>query len=265
MLYPTKYPELNHVLAQFVDRLKPVLGDNLLAVYLQGSFALGGGDEDSDVDFLVVIEEDVPDSQLSELEAVHLSMFEIESYWSHHLEGSYFPKKLLKVDDPEHTKLVYIDNGSRVLEHSNHDNELVVRWVTREHGITLYGADPETYINPVAADMLKAEVKQIMHTWGGEIMRGEWVANNSWSQPFAVIMYCRMLQTLVTGKIHSKPSAVQWGQSELDAQWKNLIIEAWGKRPNQFRKAPDPVNAKDISQTIDFIQYALNLSATDKL
>lgn len=263
MKNPTQYPELNNVLEEFIARLKPLLKDNLLAVYLTGSFALGGADEDSDVDFLVVIEEDIADDLIPELEAMHRSLFEIPSYWSHHIEGSYFPKKLLKKDDPDHTPIVYIDNGSRDLERSNHDNELVVRWVTREHGITLYGKKPEHYIDPVPVDSLKAEVKNTMHTWGNEIINGDYIIANVWAQAFAVIVYCRTLQTLATGAIHSKPDAVKWGQSALNEQWHSLIQEAWEKRENQYKRALVTAPLDDVSRTIEFIRYALNISDTN--
>lgn len=262
MQNPTQYPELNNVLEEFVKRLKPLLRDNLLAVYLTGSFALGGADKNSDVDFLVVIEEDISDDLMPELEAMHRSLFEIPSYWSHHMEGSYFPKKLLKKDDPDHTPIVYIDNGSRDLERSTHDNELVVRWVTREHGITLYGEHPKYYIDPVPVDALKAEVKNTMHTWGKEIINGNYKITSVWGQSFATIMYSRMLHTLATGTIHSKPDAVIWGQSTLDEQWHILIQEAWQKRKNQYERIADAASADDISRTIEFIRYALNLSDT---
>lgn len=253
-------PELQHVLDEFVTRLKPILNDNLLAVYLQGSFALAGGDVDSDVDFLVVIEHDLSDTILPELEAMHRSLFDIPSYWSHHLEGSYFPRDLLKTEDLNHTPIVYIDNGSRNLERSTHDNDLVVRWVTREHGITLYGADPKTYIDPVAEADLKREVKQTMHTWAQEINSGDYTIANVWAQAFAVIMYCRMLHTISTGAIHSKPSGMQWALATLDEQWHSLITEAWQKRTNQYKRVADASNPDDVAQTLAFIQYALKLT-----
>jgi len=255
-------PQLHHVLDELVARLIPILGDNLLAVYLQGSFALGGGDADSDVDFLVVIDDDIPDALLPDLEAMHRSLFEIENYWSHHLEGSYFPKDLLKKEDPNQTPIVYIDNGSRNLERSNHDNELVVRWVTREHGIPLYGTDPKTYIDPIDDADLKREVKQTMHTWGQEIFDGDYTIANVWAQAFAVIMYCRMLHTITTGAIHSKPDGVQWALCTLDKRWHNLIAESWQKRKDQYNKIADASDPNDISQTMDFIRYALTWQPT---
>lgn len=52
---PTPYPELNGVLHDFATVLQHTLDERLIALYLQGSFAVGDFDEHSDVDFLAVI------------------------------------------------------------------------------------------------------------------------------------------------------------------------------------------------------------------
>ena len=54
---PTPYPELNAVLQELLEILQAVLIDNFVALCLQGSFAVGDFDHHSDVDFIVVIEE----------------------------------------------------------------------------------------------------------------------------------------------------------------------------------------------------------------
>jgi Nucleotidyltransferase domain len=56
---PTRYADLNRVLAEFVAGLQTVLGLNLYGAYLQGSFAVGDADEYSDVDFIVVTYDDL--------------------------------------------------------------------------------------------------------------------------------------------------------------------------------------------------------------
>ena len=50
----TGFPELNDLLTRFVDAIRSILAENLVGVYLTGSFALGDGDAASDCDFLVV-------------------------------------------------------------------------------------------------------------------------------------------------------------------------------------------------------------------
>jgi hypothetical protein len=50
----TSFPELDFVLRDHEDRLRQALGDLIVAVYLQGSLAIGDFDLTSDVDFIVV-------------------------------------------------------------------------------------------------------------------------------------------------------------------------------------------------------------------
>ena len=69
--FPTPNLELNEVLHELVSGIKSVLDKNLVAVFLQGSFALGDWDAGSDVDFLVVLENELPENLLPELSAMH--------------------------------------------------------------------------------------------------------------------------------------------------------------------------------------------------
>ncbi len=56
---PTPYPELNAVLEELVDSAQVVLRNSFVGAYLQGSFAVGEFDRHSDVDFIIVIEDEL--------------------------------------------------------------------------------------------------------------------------------------------------------------------------------------------------------------
>ena len=261
---PTSDCELNAVLHEFVTSIQAVLGENFIAAYLQGSFGVGDWDNDSDVDFLVAVEHAVADADLPALQALHSKIFNGPSAWATHLEGSYFPREVLKCDDPAKTKLLYLDNAHEQLEISDHDNSLVVRWVVREHGIPLAGPDAVTLIDPIPADALRGEVWQVMQEWASEIVSGQWKMSNRWAQPFAVLSYCRMLHTLERGRIHSKLAGARWAENALDARWQDLIQCAWQARPNPGLKVSQAADAADIRDTLAFIAYALALSRQQK-
>src|ERR1700694_5066203 len=59
--FPTPYPELDGVLQDFVESVQTVLGIKFVGAYLQGSFAVGYFDRHSDVDFIMVTEEELSD------------------------------------------------------------------------------------------------------------------------------------------------------------------------------------------------------------
>ena len=253
----TSVPELNAVLHELVSSAQAVLGANFIAAYLQGSFAVGDWDENSDVDFLIAINHDLLDDELPALQAIHARIYALDSAWAQHLEGSYFPQALLRRDDPAKTLLLYLDNGSRELVWSTHDNELVVRWVTRECGITLAGPEPTALIDPVAVDDLRREVRATMHDWAQEILATRYTITNRWAQPFVVLSYCRMLHTLHTGRVESKLAGAEWAKRALNARWTSLIEGAWAERPNPSLKVRQPADAVAVADTLEFIRYAL--------
>jgi predicted nucleotidyltransferase len=107
---PTVYPELNGVLDELVASVRAILGENLCGAYLQGSFALGDADENSDVDFIVVTHDEVSDTELAGLQAMHRRLYSLESTWAQHLEGSYVAKTELRHVDSSHAPYWYLDN-----------------------------------------------------------------------------------------------------------------------------------------------------------
>jgi hypothetical protein len=255
--HPTADTSLNSVLGELVAGAQAALGQNFVSAYLQGSFAVGDWDPDSDVDFLVVVEHAVASAALEALRSLHARLFALPSPWAQHLEGSYVPLRLLRRADATQTPFLFIDNTSQELEWSTHDNTLVVRWVTREHGVTLAGPSAPSLIEPVAADALRREVREKMRVWAEAIRSERYRITNRWAQPYVTLSYCRMLHTLETGRIASKPAGAAWATRTLDRRWASLIQRAWEDRPNPSLKVRLPAAPDDIAATLAFIRYAL--------
>jgi predicted nucleotidyltransferase len=265
MMAPTADPELNGVLRELVTSLQAILRDHFLAAYLHGSFALGDWDVHSDVDFLVAVDPEVSQTELTALQTMHARIYDLDSHWARHLEGSCFPRETLRHDDPSSAPLLYLDNTSRELVRSNHDNTRVVRWTTREFGIALAGPDPRLLIDPVPADQLRQEVSATMRDWARQLFADPSQMDNRWYQPFAVLSYCRMLHTLHTGRVGSKPAGARWAMNALDRCWADLIERAWQERPNPSLKVRQKADPNDLKRTLDFIQYALTVYLHDSV
>lgn len=255
---PTPIPALNDVLRTLVSGLQASLGDNLVAFYLQGSFALGDWDSDSDVDYLIAIQRPLTEAELVVLQALHGSVYDLETEWAKHLEGSYFPLGILRRLDAARTPLWFLNNGSRELELSTHCDALVVRWITREYGIPLFGPSAATLIDPVDPDGLRREVLAKLRAWAADYAGNPAQLNNRWDQPYAVITFCRMLYTLETGRVASKPASVRWGQQALDPQWSDLLQRAWEERPNPSLKIRTAADPAEVERTLAFLRYALS-------
>lgn len=270
---PTAVPKLNAVLHEIVAGTGTILADNFVAAYLQGSLAMGDWDSHSDVDFIIAIRREVTPVELAALQALHGRIHELPSAWARRLEGSYFPLLWLAQTAPAGEELFYLDNGSRELVRSSHDNTLVVRWVLREHGLALAGPPADELIPAITAAALQREVRATMREWAAEIFDGRYRLDNRWAQPFAVMSYCRMLHPLATGRIESKPAAVRWAAGVLDGhfdqacaelvevpsagRWQELIAHAWAEPANPAEKVRQVADPDEAAQTLASIQYAL--------
>jgi hypothetical protein len=258
---PTPFPELNAVLVELVDSVQVVLGESFVGACLQGSFAVGEFDRHSDVDFIIVVEDELSEDQVLALQIMHERLFNLESGWAQHLEGSYFPKRLLRDYTQRSTPLWYLDNGHRSLIQEKHDNTIVVRWVVREHGVALAGPDPATLVDPLPVEALRQEILEGMNAWGRQIQADPQSINNRFYQAFAVLHYCRMLHDLHTGFPGSKRAGAEWAKANLDPAWTGLIDRSWDGRPVPERSVRQPADPQDLQSTVAFVQYIIEMSA----
>lgn len=257
----TPFEELNDVLSTFLSLVRAELDDNFIGLYLQGSFAVGDADEFSDCDWIVVIREPIADP--SGLQRMHERIFDFASPWAQHLEGSYFPAAALRARLPDAEPLLYLDNGSRLLERSDHDDTLVVRWSLREHGVTLAGPEPVTLIDPIGAEELRAEARRMMRAWSCSLVRNPTQMGELWYQRFTVICHCRFLRTLETGRVTSKREAAAWGTANLDPRWGKLIARSMAGRAQAYANPHQPADPVELAETLEFVRFVLRLAACE--
>lgn len=259
-MFPTPYEELNQVLSELVSRMKMILDSYFIGAYLQGSLAVGGFDIHSDVDFVVAIQDELLPDQLSALQEMHDQVYRLDSEWAKHLEGSYFPKEILRHYSSRGTKLWYLDHGARSLIRSDHCNTILVRWVVRENGVALAGPSPKSLVEPISKDLLRADIFETIINWGQEIHDDPARYNNHFYQTFIVLSYCRMLHDLHRGSAGSKQEGAEWAKSTLDPSWADLIDATWEGRPDPAQKVKQPADPQDFEDTLKFVQYVMDES-----
>lgn len=258
---PTRFADLNAVLRELTERAAGILGDNFVGAYLQGSFAVGDGDQYSDVDFLIPIRQPVTPEQERELRAMHAEFPHRAVTWAQHLEGSYPPATELRTLAAVGRNWLYVDNGASEMEWSTHCNTAVVRWSLRERGVVLAGPDPITLVDPVTADDLRAQVREdarrlmpLLPTWT--------TLDSAWTQPYVVATFCRFLHTLHCGQVTSKRAALLWARDSLDPQWSTLIQQALDDRPDPWTRVHRPARPNTVAPTLRFATYAEHLCTT---
>lgn len=252
---PTPYPELNDVLRELVAGVGEILADNFCGAYLQGSFAVGDADEHSDVDFIVVTQDELVDEQVDALQALHERLYALGSSWAQHLEGSYVPKNELRHVDESRLTWWYLDNGASELVKDNHCNTAVVRWSLREKGVVLAGPDPQTLIEPVSADELRSDVLIALREWADWLRTSPSYSRRA--QGVTVLSICRILHTFESGLVTTKREAGEWALGALSPEWASLVQEALDDRPDPWTKVHEPADPAVIRRTVAFVDYAM--------
>ncbi len=258
---PTPYPDLHEVLRSMVSSMQGVLGDKLIGVYLQGSFAIGDFDEHSDVDWIVALGNPLTSTEVDALQAMHGRLYDHSIGWAQHLEGSYFPQDILRQHADCTELLWYLDNGSRELVRATHCNTIVVRATVRQFGVPLVGPPPDTLIDPIPVEALRRDMLTTMFDWGREILADPEHYNNRFYQAFIVHSYCRMLHDTQRGYPGSKRAAVNWAKATLDPAWHGLIDRTWAGRPNPALSVRQRANPADFAATLEFVRYVMEEGA----
>jgi len=250
---PTPYNGVNTILLLLLAKLQAILGPRLIGLYLYGSLSLGDFDPaSSDIDFLAVTAEDLPAETLDQLRAMHADIAASGLPYADHLEGSYIPSVALRRYDPHNARhpSIGVDWPFQIEEH-NH-NWIIEYHIIREHGVIVWGPSPQTLIDPVSPQELRAAVcKHLKSQWQSRIEDVEWLRPRLY-QAFAVLTLCRALYTLQhDGAACSKPQAASWAQ-ETYPQWKPIIERALAWRSQSEQDDP--------TETVAFLREALTLA-----
>ena len=254
---PTPFPDLNVLLRTLADGIRAALGDDLVAAVLQGSFAVGDWDENSDVDFIAAVRQRPTDEQVTALQTVHSRIRDLDTPWAAHLEGSYFPADVLRTCARRGEALVYFDRGCRTATLDPHCNTAVVRQVVRQHGVRLAGAEPASLVDPVPVETLRAEIFCTMSDWGREVLAqpARWAVR--FYQGYFLLNYCRAWRDLATGTVGSKRRGADWAKERVPPAWAELIDRAWATRIDTARTWNLPADPADYRMTLEFLAWLL--------
>jgi hypothetical protein len=113
-------------------------------------------------------------------------------------------------------------------------------------------------VHAVSGDDLRADALWAFDEWEAWLPTLE-----SWSarfQPDSVIAYCRMLHTVQTGRLGSKPESAEWALRGVDPEWRPLILEARAERPDPWAKVKRAAVPERVERTQAFMAYVSRLA-----
>jgi len=233
----TAYPVVDTLLDQLLGRMRAVLGDKLIGLYLYGSLVTGDFDIDiSDVDLLAAIATDLDAAEFAALEAMHESVVTETPQWTGRLEIAYVPLHGLMSFKTERSAIAVISPGEPF-----HMKDAGIDWLTnwytvREKGRTLYGPASVDLIASISRDEFIEAVKSLLRMWPAFLDETTPLPYLSYS----ILTLCRGLYTITFGEPTSKIKAAAWATGALP-DWSLLIHNAlvWRKAPPDARAAVD--------------------------
>ena len=259
----TPYADLDELVEELLGQWRRILGDGLAGAWIQGSFALGAGDLHSDCDWIVATHAPLTEAQVAALRRLHDEIPTREGHWPHDIEGSY--ARFDELASVEHLgrRWLFNDHGHRTLEWSDHCNRGYTRWILREHGITLLGPAPQTFMPPVPSELLRDEAATALPTLLADLTPWIDIDAVAWGQRYAVVTVCRLLYTLVTAEVASKTGALEWAMRTLDPTWRPLLGQVRDDRTLGFDRdtQPRPGSAQTARE---FAAYAVQRAHVTK-
>jgi predicted nucleotidyltransferase len=250
MVAPTPYPVLNLLLDTLRKEVQILLGDLMVGVYLHGSLAIGDFDPlRSDIDFLVAVHEVIPERLVGELGNTHASLITSRLPWVEKLEGSYIPVEALRRYDPVNSKhpALRVDGSFAIDLHG--PDWIIQRHVLREKGISLYGPNPKTLIDPVSPDAVRWAARETLLEWWALQLEKPFRLLKRDYQAYAILTMCRALYTLEHGEVVSKPAAAKWAVNVLEDRWQGLIERSLTWHPDE------PL--EEMEEVLAFIRWVI--------
>lgn len=248
--HPTPYPDVNIVLNMLLSNIKAALGDQFVGMYLYGSLASGDfNPETSDIDFVVVTADELPDDTIAGLAAMHARIATGGLKWAAKLEGSYLPQRVLRRYAPtDDTPWPTLNEGRFYLAPHGFD-WVIQRHILREQGVVVAGPPPQPMIDPVRPNDLRQAVRELVQAWWAPMIQNPVRLERSEYQAYAILSMCRALHAMRYGVIVSKPFAARWARQELGASWAIVIERALAWRPG--------VRLDSLREAIDLIRYTI--------
>jgi hypothetical protein len=111
-------------------------------------------------------------------------------------------------------------------------------------------------MDPLPTEVLQQAIRDDLRAWHAPMLADPARIAARGSQSYTVLTLCRMLYTLQTGEVASKPAAARWAQAALGPAWAPLIERALANRHPPY----PPADPADIRQTQDLIRYMLEVA-----
>lgn len=211
------------LLEVIVSSIRGVLGDDLLGIYVYGSYVSGGFDPGvSDLDLVAVTSPEVVRIDLGGLEQVHQDIVRRDPEWSDRIEIVYIGRAALRSFRTSPGPLAVVSPGEPFHLRDDRPLDWLQNWyLIREAGVALYGPAADAVVPPITrTEFVEAAVR-----YAAESSSRSFAEASPGSIAYAVLTMCRAHRTVQTLLPCSKQEAATWTRERMP-EWAWLIDAA---------------------------------------
>ncbi len=238
-------PEVRALLGELITLLPPILGENLVALYLTGSLTYGDFDPgSSDIDYLALLDRPITPFERIALEQAHADLFEGYPVWRERVEGSYVVRAMLRSVLPPPVGRPYLNGGAFWHPDPPYGNEWLINLhAVQETGIALIGPPPGALIPPVRIEDVRAANRRDLFEERLPDIDDPAALPDSHHEAYVTLTLCRILYREFNDGIASKRVAAAWVSEQYGDPWQSLIERALAWQRGQELHAREAVIA----------------------
>jgi hypothetical protein len=249
------------VMKSLCSSLEQVLSNQLEAVYLYGSIALGDYIEgSSDIDFLAILREPLTTQQITAIAQVHAQLE--DDLPSTDIMGTYICREdLAKSPQAIPVPVTYYDKKLHT-DGRGADLNPITWWILQNSGIRVYGADVPFVYKVTDQSLVEYVVNNMNSYWTGWIQRLEEQLRSSSDAEVTIsiddldeaVEWCvlgmlRQYYSIRERGVISKTAAGRYGIACLPTEWHGLIREAIAIK----RREPERVYLAPLQRLTDLV------------
>jgi predicted nucleotidyltransferase len=216
-------PSIDTLLEGLVAGVHAVLGDDLVGVYLYGSYVSGGFDPGvSDLDLVAVTSREPEEVDLEGLGRVHGAFVRANPDWDDRLEIVYISRAALRSFRTSDARLAVISPGEAFHLRDDRVVEWLQNWyLIRETGVVLYGPPAASLVPPISMAEFVAAAARYADQIAHQSLKGA----TPGARAYAVVTISRALRTVETQAHVSKHEGAAWAREQMP-EWAWLMDEA---------------------------------------
>ena len=242
---------MHPVVQTIQQQLPPLLKHTLVGIYCYGSLVWGDFEPDiSDIDLLVVLQEDVGEELFVTLDAFHQRLEEMYPEWAGRIEIAYISITALETFKTQRSPISVISPGEP-FNTKDAGLDWLINWYTiRAQSIVVHGPAAEDIIPAISIEEFCTAVRDQIGEWV------DWVVHTRDSRPsqaYVILTMCRALFAVQTGLQTSKIQAANWAMEHHPTQAERITNALrWRERHRDHVENP----AATYPDAVAMVEYA---------